>query len=52
MFKQDIANSNGERTAVGIDPCTEFLQLAKNISSCICEEFYLILGFFLSFPSI
>jgi hypothetical protein len=28
MHKQDSRDSNGERTVVGIDPCSEFLQLA------------------------
>ena len=28
MLSQEKGNSNGERTAVGIDPCREFLQLA------------------------
>lgn len=28
MFKQDLEKSNGGRTVVGIDPCSEFLQLA------------------------
>jgi len=28
MIKQDLEESNGGRTVVGIDPCSEFLQLA------------------------
>jgi transposase len=28
MIKQDLIDSNGGRTVVGIDPCSEFLQLA------------------------
>jgi len=28
MLKQDLEESNGGRTVVGIDPCSEFLQLA------------------------
>jgi transposase len=28
MIKQDLKDSNGGRTVVGIDPCSEFLQLA------------------------
>jgi len=28
MLNQEKGNSNGKRTAVGIDPCREFLQLA------------------------
>ena len=28
MMKQDLEESNGGRTVVGIDPCSEFLQLA------------------------
>jgi len=28
MLNQEKGNSNGERTAIGIDPCKEFLQLA------------------------
>lgn len=28
MIKKDLEESNGGRTVVGIDPCSEFLQLA------------------------
>jgi hypothetical protein len=28
MITQDLEESNGGRTVVGIDPCSEFLQLA------------------------
>ncbi len=28
MMKQNLEESNGGRTVVGIDPCSEFLQLA------------------------
>ena len=50
MIKQNLEGSNGGRTVVGIDPCSEFLQLAilapkKKIkfkklplSPCITEE--------------
>ena len=28
MLKQDLDESNGGRTVIGIDPCSQFLQLA------------------------
>jgi hypothetical protein len=45
MIKQDLEESNGGKTVVGIDPCSEFLQLAihdnshRNVASGLRHRF-------------